>query len=82
MKAKSLGIQAQDYETDKVTNLEELYKELVTIENLDNELVSKLYEEQKGIPFEEMNLQREPYAHEYFILKSDKSSVLAHYDPV
>ena len=81
MKAKSLGIQAQDYETDKVTNLEELYKELVTIENLDNELVSKFYEEQQGIPIEEMKLQKEPYSHEYFILKSDKSSVLAHYDP-
>ncbi|MDX2445062.1 MAG: PhoH family protein [Bacteroidales bacterium] len=82
MKAKSLGIQAQDYETDKVTNLEELYKELVTIENLDNEIISKLYEEQKGIPIEEMKLQKVPYAHEYFILKSDKSSVLAHFDPI
>ncbi|MCK4630220.1 MAG: ribonuclease, partial [Bacteroidales bacterium] len=33
MKAKSLGIQAQDYETDKVANIDDLYKGITTLEN-------------------------------------------------
>lgn len=81
MKAKSLGIHAQDYETDKVTNLDDLYRALVTIEDLDPDLVSQLYEKNDGVPVEGFKLEKPPFAHEYFILKSQKSSVLAHYDP-
>ena len=81
MKAKSLGIQAQDYETDKVTNLDDLYRALVTIEDLNPDLVSQLYEKNDGVPVEGFKLGKAPFAHEYFILKSQKSSVLAHYDP-
>ncbi len=81
MKAKSLGIQAQDYETDKVTNLEELYRALVTIENLDAGLISRLYEKDGTLPIREFKLSPRPFAHEYFILKSEKSSVLSHFDP-
>jgi PhoH-like ATPase len=81
MKAKSLGIQAQDYETDKVTNLDELYRALATIEDLDPDLISRLYEKNGDIPIEEFKLKEPAFAHQYFILKSQKSSVLAHYDP-
>ena len=81
LKAKSLDILAQDYETDKVANLEELYKDLVTINDLDDALVSKLYNEKEGVPIEDFSLEIAPHAHQYFILKSLKSSVLGHFDP-
>ncbi len=81
LKAKSLDILAQDYETDKVSNLEELYKDLVTVSDLNDDLVSKLYDEPEGVPVEEFQLEKPSHAHQYFILKSAKSSVLGHYDP-
>ncbi len=82
MKAKSLGIQAQDYETDKVSNLEDLYRTLTTLENLDSELISRLYDEKEGVPVKDFKLEIKPFAHEYYIMKSDKSSVLTHYNPI
>ena len=81
MKAKSLGIQAQDYETDKVANIDDLYKGITTLENLDSDLISKLYKNIEGIPVEEFTQIEKPRPHQYFILKSDKSSALAHYNP-
>lgn len=82
MKAKSLGIQAQDYETDKVANIDDLYKGITTLESLDNDLISKLYKNHDGIPVKEFTQIEKPRPHQYFILKSDKSSALAHYNPV
>ncbi|MEA1896745.1 MAG: PhoH family protein [Bacteroidota bacterium] len=81
MKAKSLGIQAQDYETDKVSNLDDLYRTLTTLENQDSELISRLYNEKEGVPVKDFKLEIKPFAHEYYIMKSEKSSVLTHFDP-
>lgn len=79
MKAKSLGILSQDYESDKVANLDSLHKEIETHEDFDDGLISRLYEEPEGIPSGEFKLN--PTPHQYYILRSQKASVLAHYDP-
>lgn len=51
MKAKSLGVQAEDYKTDQVKNLDTfLNKSVVTIEDFSPELIAKLYENNEGIP--------------------------------
>ena len=50
MKAKSIGIMAQDYENDKVRNIDEIYKSVSTIENLDDRLIMKMYDNPDGIP--------------------------------
>lgn len=82
MKAKSLGIMAQDYENDKVTNIDALKKDITIIESLDPELISRLYSSHDGISYEEFNFSKEPEAHQYFILRGGKSSILAHYAPI
>ncbi|MBU0764787.1 MAG: PhoH family protein, partial [Bacteroidetes bacterium] len=82
MKAKSLGIMAQDYETDKVRNIEILKEGVKIYENFDNDLIQKLYDTYEGIPAEEFNFEKAPIAHEYFILRSSKSSALTHFDPI
>lgn len=82
VKAKSLGIFAEDYTTDKVQNIEELHKGIDTFENVDAEIINRLYQEFDGIPTAEFNFSREIEAHEYLILKSDGKSALAHYDPL
>lgn len=80
MKAKSLGILAQDYKNDQITDLEKIHKDIETIDSADDLLISKLYESHNGIPVEEFKLK--PLPHQYFILKGQKSSALAHYDPI
>lgn len=82
VKAKSLGILAEDYTTDKVQNIENLHKGIDTIENITPNLINRLYQEFEGIPIEEFRFEREIEAHEYLILKSDGKSALAHYDPL
>lgn len=81
MKAKSIGINAEDYQNDKVRNIDDLNKNIISIENLNNDLISRLYEKIE-VPIEEFKLKKEPQGHQYFILKSEKSSALAHYDPI
>ncbi len=80
MKAKSMNILSQDYESDKVANLDSLQKPVEIHENFDEVLISRLYEEPEGIPAGEFSLS--PFPHQYYILRSSRMSVLAHYDPL
>lgn len=79
MKAKSLGILAQDYKNDQIADVEKIHKDIETIDSADDQLISKLYESHDGIPISEFKLK--PIANQYFILKGQKSSALAHYNP-
>jgi PhoH-like ATPase len=82
VKAKSLGILAEDYTTDKVQNIENIYKGIDTIENVDIELINRVYQDYDGVPINDFNFKREIFAHEYLIIKGSSKSVLAHYDPI
>jgi len=81
MKAKSIGINAQDYQNDKVENIDELYKGITVLDNTNTDLISRLYDNYEGIPVKEFNFEDKPLAHQYYIMKNGKSSALAHFDP-
>jgi len=57
MKAKSLGIRSEDYQNDKVVNLDELYKGIRIIENIDHDLINQLYEKADGVPATELKIK-------------------------
>ena len=80
IKAKSLDIHAEDYETGKVKNVDDLYKGNTQIEGVSNELIDKIY--QTG--FCEVNelFDTDPIPNHYFILKNGRTSVLAFFNPV
>ena len=80
MKAKSLGVMAGDYESDKVQNIDEIYKEIYTLENIDDNIISKIYEEDEGIPSKKIKISPQPNPNQYFILKGNRSSALVHFD--
>ncbi len=80
MKAKSLGLDAQDFENDKVRNLDELNRAVRTVEGYDTKLITRLYEEPQGIPAKEFHFHQEPIANECYILKNSKISALARYE--
>ncbi len=82
MKAKSLGIPAQDYQNDKVANIDDLYKGIKTIEGIDPSLINKLYENPEGVIHTEFDLESELNGHKFFILKNNGASALAHFNPV
>ena len=80
IKAKSLDIHAEDYETGKVKNVDDLYKGNTQIEGIDAALIDKIY--QTG--FCEVNelFDKDPIPNHYFILKNGRTSVLAFFNPV
>ncbi len=81
LKAKSLDILAQDYRNDKVVNIDDLFNEVRLIEDAPAELISSLYTEDKEVTADDLGLKEEPFAHQYFIIRNERSSVLAHFDP-
>ena len=81
MKAKSLGIIAQDYENDKVADIDDLYKGISVMEGVDQGLISKLYEVPEGVSSDEFKLQNDLKGHQFFIIKNNGSSALGHFNP-
>lgn len=76
MKAKSIGIYSQDYETGKIKNIDELYTGKNLLENVKDEIIDNLFQnEQVGIA--DLNLDSQPFPHEYFILRNIRKSILA-----
>jgi PhoH-like ATPase len=82
MKAKSLAINAEDYKTDKVVNLDIMQKSIEIVENFPEEYINKLYNAPEGIPVNQFKLNFKPLAHQYFVFRNNSLSVLAHYEPV
>ena len=80
LKAKSLGIQAEDYETGKIKNVNELFTGKREMTTVDPEAINQLYED--GQITTRSVLRRKPESNSYFILKSDKNSGLAFYNPI
>ena len=80
MKAKSLGLLSQDYESDKVKDLDILYKGVDIYDDFDAGLISLLYEK-KAIPKDEFSIDGDVTANQYFVLRNGNQSILAYFDP-
>lgn len=79
MKAKSLGIQSEDYKTDQVKDQSVLDKTVTTFDNFSDGLIEVLYN-QGSLPTDDVKSNFTPEANECFILKGTSSSALARYD--
>ncbi len=80
VKARALGLEAEDYETVKIEDLERLYTGKSEVEVADGGLIDRLYSE-GAVPAEELGLPEAPPAHHYFILRSATRSALACFNP-
>ena len=80
VKARALGLEAEDYETVKIKDLERLYTGKSEVEVEDGGLIDRLYSE-GGVPIEQLGLPDAPPAHHYFILRSATRSALACFNP-
>jgi len=80
LKAKSLDIYAEDYQTGKIANISEIENtNKVVLEGVDPEAINSLYE---SYSIEASRVLNEPpkKANAYYILKSNRNSVLAYYN--
>lgn len=80
IKAKALGIHAEDYETGKVDDQELQATSTNTVEGVDSDVIKTLF--LKGNIEEEGVLGDQKVANGYYILKNGKSSSLAYYNPM
>ena len=80
LKAKALNLQAEDFETGKIKNIDHLYVGKSEASQVKNEVVEKLYQE-GYCSLDELNLEK-PFPNQYFILKSEKASALACFNPI
>lgn len=81
MKARSLNLEVEDYFSDKVSNKDVFNKENEVYENIDSELIDRMYSTAAGVPIDNFPFQKEVSANDYFILKSDRNTVLSRFDP-
>ena len=80
LKAKSLNIPAEDFETGKIKDLESLYTGQTIIEGLTKDLIDEIYA--KGFCMAEDLGIKDPIPNHYFILKNNRTSALVFYNPV
>ncbi len=79
LKAKALGLQAEDYTTGKIQNISSLYTGKTIVEDVDPDVINLLYD--KGYcPPEDLLGKQKPMKNHYYIFKSGKKSVLAFYN--
>ncbi|MBO4369933.1 MAG: PhoH family protein [Paludibacteraceae bacterium] len=81
MKARSIGLQTEDYFNDKVTDKDIYDKEQETFDNIDSELIDRIYSTAAGIPANSLDFVKDLEPNQYFLLKSDRNTVMAKYDP-
>ncbi len=79
LKARSLNLIAEDYETGKVQNVSSLYTGIDELNDVSPDVIDTLYE--KGYCSSSEVLPQDPRDNHYFILKSVNSSILAYYNP-
>ena len=81
MKAKSLGIRAQDYSTDKVESMDKLYTGKRLIEGLQTSVLEQFFHGDGQVPADQLDCVRHPIANENFVLRNGSKSVLTTYNP-
>jgi PhoH-like ATPase len=79
LKAKSLSLHAEDYETGKIKNAETLDKGKTEIEGINSEYIDILFQEGQ-IDRAKIFGKIKPPANDFYILKSEKNSVLAYHN--
>ena len=80
MKARALGIPVEDYFTDKVVNVDIFKSAQETYEDIDPDLIDRIYTSFEGIDTSLLDFSENLEPNACFILKSIRNSVLARYN--
>jgi len=80
MKAKAVGLMAQDYKNDHVEDLQQLYTGTRVEENIDPDLINKMYTPPYEFSAADLVVEKTLLPNEYLILRGERKSALAVYD--
>ncbi len=80
LKAKSLSLPAEDFMTGKIADIESLYTGMSQLEDLNADMIDKLYAE-GFCQAEDLGIEN-PFPNHYYILKSDRTSALAYFNAI
>jgi PhoH-like ATPase len=80
MKARAVGLLAEDYFNDKITNKDIFDREQETFEGIDGELIDRMYSTAAGVSADLLPFKKDLLPNQYFILKSERNSIMARYD--
>lgn len=78
IKAKSLNLNAEDYETGKIKTLDELHSGALELTNVSPAAIAQVYAND-SIARTSVLKKTRPLANQYFILKNESQSVLTRY---
>lgn len=81
MKARSLGIETEDYINDKVVDIDIFEKAQETYENINGDVIDKMYSSMEGVEPDQLGIEAFIKPNDCFILKSERNSILARYSP-
>lgn len=81
MKARSIGLLCEDYITDKVINADAFDKSNQTFDGVLPEAIDRIYSSKEGVDIDDFDFKDELQPNDCFIMRSDRSSVLARYNP-
>lgn len=83
MKARSLGLEAEDYKTDQVEDLDvAINRSVCEVDHVDTAMINTIYENAGGVDIEKVFPKQEIKGNNYYVLKNGNASVLACYDPI
>lgn len=80
MKARSIGLLAEDYRNDKISGKDIFDKEQEVFEGIDGAVIDQMYKTAAGVPANSLPFKDEIQANQYFIMKSERNSIMARYD--
>ena len=81
MKAKSVGMTAQNYTSDQVKDLSALYTGRRIEEGVSEKLIDRMYKVPFEIEMDEMPLSRPLLPNEFIIMRNGRKSALTTFDP-
>ena len=81
MKARSIGLLCEDYITDKVLNVDIFEKSNEVFDGVAPELIDRIYSSKEGVDVGEFDFKDVLHPNDCFVIKSDRNSVLARYNP-
>jgi len=77
MKARSVGLLAEDYTTDHIPDPNQLYSGCRYEENVASHLIEKIYSESSGFGVHELDSSKQLQPNEFVVLRNGKNSALA-----
>lgn len=83
MKAKAIGVLSEDYTTDRIGSIDELYSGKGVVEDFDDDLLNRIYTLPFQIPAAEVikRDKEEVHPNKFYVIRNKNRSVLGHLTP-